>query len=577
MLRFRRDAGTDRRFDRFAVYFLGRSDLLADADTARLAKYSYSQARQIVGESPREFLRVIDGVRHGGPKPKIDGAAADELVRLVGAEQITGPCALAQQLKNGGVQVSSQTVTRAMDRLHLRAAARAIRERAKDRPLLTRFAGVWLLIPLLLGLYPIIERVFTGRRAVRCMLTLFACAFVGIARVFHLPDIQDPGLALFTGGRKILSRHTVGSFQKDVLPSKVRAFLKLTEPLARYARQVLRVSFDDHVIPRWTRLFGISKGYSSIRNRKMHAERIYTFFEVPSRRVLQMIAGAGKHLMHQIVLDTLEKFVRTFRPRDARLYFDAGASQDDAITAKLLKRRETILVRAPRRPWWMKKWQNLPADEFRTYWEPTQKKGHKRRLRVAQTRTLLPGLPRGARTLVAVEDRPPKGGKRKDRWHILFTNDEKTDAYTLILEFRQRQHHEMSFRVGVHDFHLDALPNGYRWWSPDRDHPGFEPQRPALVGWVKALAFNGIQDWKDRLPAPYSKMMPFTLMRKFLFRPGLVRLTPSAVTVTIGTFKEARALESWIAELNARQIKIPWLGNRTLRIELGKLLVSCER
>lgn len=176
------------------------------------------------------------------------------------------------------------------------------------------------------------------------MLTLFACAFVGIARVFHLPDIQDPGLARFTGGRKLLSRHTVGSFQKNVLASRVRAFLKLTEPVARYARAILRVSFDDHVVPRWTRLFAISKGYSSTRNRKMHAERIYTFFEVPTRRVLQLqlIAGAGKHVMHRIVLGVLDKFVGTFRPRDARMYFAAAASQDDAITAKLLKRRETI-------------------------------------------------------------------------------------------------------------------------------------------------------------------------------------------------------------------------------------------
>lgn len=196
---------------------------------------------------------------------------------------------------------------------------------------------------------------------------------------------------------------------------------------------------------------------------------------------------------------------------------------------------------------------------------------------MAQTRTPLPGLPGGARTLVAVEDRPPKGGKRKDRWHILFTNDEKTDAYTLILEFRQRQHHEMSFRVGVHDFNLDALPNGYRWWSPERDRPGFEPKRLELVGWINALAFNGIQDWKSHLPAPYSKMMPFALMRKFLFRPGLVRVTPSVVTVTIGTFTEVGILEPWIRELNAQKLKIPRLGNRVLRIELGKLLVSCDR
>lgn len=106
-------------------------------------------------------------MRHGGPKPKIDGAAADELVRLVSAEQLTGPSALAQHLQRAGVQASPRTVARAMQRLHLSPAARAIRARAQDKLLLTRFAGVWLLIPVLLGLYPIIERVLSSPAAER--------------------------------------------------------------------------------------------------------------------------------------------------------------------------------------------------------------------------------------------------------------------------------------------------------------------------------------------------------------------------------------------------------------------------
>jgi hypothetical protein len=84
---------------------------------------------------------------------------------------------------------------------------RDLGERLRNPPLLTRFAGVWLLVPVLLVIFPIIRRLFGKERlGNRCVLTLFACAFVGIARVFHLPDIQDPGLALFSGGRTVENR-----------------------------------------------------------------------------------------------------------------------------------------------------------------------------------------------------------------------------------------------------------------------------------------------------------------------------------------------------------------------------------
>ena len=100
--------------------------------------------------------------------------------------------------------------------------------------------------------------------------------------------------------------------------------------------------------------------------------------------------------------------------------------------AALLRRTPgvTVLLRAPRQPARLRRWQALPARAFRTYWEPGPFTGAPpKRLRVAETRTPLKGdgpHQRGVRTLVAVEG--PTTGRGKDRWHILYVNDERTPA-----------------------------------------------------------------------------------------------------------------------------------------------------
>ena len=150
-----------------------------------------------------------------------------------------------------------------------------------------------------------------------------------------------------------------------------------------------------------------------------------------------------------------------------RLLVDAGAAKRDAAIAALLRDTPgvTVLMRAPRQPGRMRHWRALPARAFQTIREPGPWTGAPAKvLRVAETRTPLAGDgPRqhGIRTIVAVEGRVPTAGRpRKDRWHVLYVNDDRTPAYRLIQEFRHRQHHEQGYRIGVHDLDLDAVPSG---------------------------------------------------------------------------------------------------------------------
>ena len=65
------------------------------------------------------------------------------------------------------------------------------------------------------------------------------------------------------------------------------------------------------------------------------------------------------------------------------------------------------------------------------------------------------------------------------------------DVLTL---FRQRQHHEQAYRVGVHDEFLDAVPCGYDKDSPDPQRPRFHRGPLQMMGWLVALVYNAVAD-----------------------------------------------------------------------------------
>ncbi len=190
-------------------------------------------------------------------------------------------------------------------------------------------------------------------------------------------------------------------------------------------------------------------------------------------------------------------------------------------------------------------------------------------LRVAETRTPLAGDgpgERGVRTIVAVEAGAPTAGPfRKDRWHILYVNDERTPAYRLIQEFRQRQHHEQGYRIGVHDLDLDAVPCGYA--KASRPHrPAFRPAALSWAAWSKLLAANVIDRLGARLGPPWGHAHPRTLRRTFLNRPGTLHETPDTLLVELDWFPEQAALRPLVDALNAARVRLPGPGRRRRRL-----------
>ena len=77
-------------------------------------------------------------------------------------------------------------------------------------------------------------------------------------------------------------------------------------------------------------------------------------------------------------------------------------------------------------------------------------------------------------------------GPKRDRWNPLYTSGGEP-PYQEIQDFRQRQHHEQAYRIGVYDQFLDAVPCGYDKQSPNPKRPRFPRGPLQMLGWLVAL------------------------------------------------------------------------------------------
>jgi hypothetical protein len=100
----------------------------------------------------------------------------------------------------------------------------------------------------------------------RGLLTCVFALVVGLERVFHLDQMEDLGFALLTGGRRCPCRYAVGGWRRHLPWYEVETFCRRTSPWHWIRGEAALLSYDEHVIPRWTHKFRIPKGYVTTRN-----------------------------------------------------------------------------------------------------------------------------------------------------------------------------------------------------------------------------------------------------------------------------------------------------------------------
>jgi hypothetical protein len=260
------------------------------------------------------------------------------------------------------------------------------------------------------------------------------------------------------------------------------------------------------------------------------------------------------------------------QPKHLWAYYDAGAGKSDADVRALLDLAAAtpeldVTLRAVRYTHRMRRWKATPREEFVRYEEAgPYVAAPPKEVYVAETRTVLKGEEesQAVRTILC---RDVVRGPKKDRWNPLFTSDDQP-PYQEILDFRQRQHQEQAYRIGVYDQFLDAVPCGYDKRSPNPKRPRFPRGPLQMLGWLVALVLNAIMDLADQLPATFHRAHVRTIRRKFFNVPGDIYLTPEAVIVWLEDLAEQESLQPVLDRFNAAEHRVPWLDNRLLVLSL---------
>jgi hypothetical protein len=402
-------------------------------------------------------------------------------------------------------------------------------------------------------------------KARRLVLSLFFRAALGIERIFHFETLDDVGFAILTGGRQVLSRSRLGGLVRAVTTRAVQAFSRVTERFGALRGRVVTLSLDEHAVARFTRKFRISKGFHTIRNKKMRIEKLFFLHWPASRRFLHLIVTRGNAALDELVGSMLRAVRARVRPRQVRLLLDAGAAKKHAALRDFDRYRKTVfLIRTPRRPAYVAAWKRLPREAFTRHEEPGRYLGAKlKAIEIAETTTTIRGIALPVRTIV-VREHAMRG---KDRWHALFIlHDDTTPALNLLHEFRSRQHHEQGYRIGVHDLWLDTVPSGYpKSGRPDR--PGFRRGPLALCAWLAACGWDALRELGLELPKKFHFAHPRTLRRWVLLRDAELIVTSSHLLVVLESVRRRALLRPLIRQLNAAQLSLPWLGGR--RIAMG--------
>jgi hypothetical protein len=308
------------------------------------------------------------------------------------------------------------------------------------------------------------------------------------------------------------------------------------------------------------------------RNKYMRCEKLFYSYEVEQKRYLALRATPGDWDLRDLAIPSIEQVLRYGQPRTLHALFDAGAGKADAHVRALWDLAAqhddlTVTMRACRYPHRVKLWKELPSNLFVCHEDPGVCVGAPaKEIRLADTTTTLKDETdeEAIRTILCREMVP---GPKKDRWHPLYTTGD-AQAHEVLTEFRKRQHHEQSYRVGKHDEFMDAVPCGYDKESPDRKRPRFQRGSLQMIGWLVALVYNAVADFADGLTGNYAGSHVGTLRRKFFNRPGRLYSTPEALIVYLDPFAEQDALLPQIDRVNAEQHRLPWLDNRRLVISI---------
>jgi|GEM_PF-2823302 len=459
---------------------------------------------------------------------------------------------------------------------------------------LTRWAGLWLLVPWILGsnLLPYchwLSSAVTSGVPAQFVLTFLALVICGLGRIWALQDVQDRGLALFTGRWTPLRASQLYTWLKEISAGAVAAFYQATKReewrLVRHLPPIL--SNDEHVVghqggPE------MAQGKVSKCGRVMRAHHLFMTFHLVARRFLGLQVTDTRHKLGHVAAPHLQEMVAAYHQvggNDAVFeILDCGSYCKEAHRDLLQLRQElglNYLARIRRTAKNVEQWdRGLTWGEYDlepyvrgSEWKLPRHRQH--RLCLARTTTQITGLDQLLPTLLIIDRDKVADPDPKAKYAAAFVATANWPAWVQADIYPWRQDHELAYRDGIHALGLDAKPKGYQKTQPAL--PLDDPQqtvelvshRIELCAWLRALAHNRVRELLDHLPEPAPSWTVLTAMRKLIHRTALLQVQDDCFWVIFDPFPGQQVLSAYIAWVNEANFEIPWLNHLKLRLAIA--------
>lgn len=512
---------------------------------------------------------------------------------------------LAQQTGLSERTVRAVRLDAGLDRWTVNAWLKARAQDSPARPegeLLcwTAHAGVWLLVPLVLRSTLLAAAgalrwtTKTSVAAGQWVLTVVLWAVLNFRRFWHLTDFRhtaDLGLALFTGRLRLLADSTVWRLVHCLTVDSAQTFYQQTaaEAVPRHAPGDQEwLSMDEHVVGFFTKLKPrpLRKDRVATRGRAYPAIRLYPIFHLGMGRFVGLVVTQAQRALSQ-VLPALIAEVRRLRtaaghpqPQPVDVIIDRGGYKGRLFKELVADGQVRFIAMARATPANVRQWTVVPDEAFQAYQPPGE---HNSQLKIAETTTMITDCPYPLRTVLIRDDTP----NTRQRWRCLFTTVTAQDMTPAEVDetYRQRQHHEDSFAQMDHALAGKCLPKPYRLVrepnerGQKRKTVGTELSEETMTGlmvvaWLRHWAFNLVHDFGAALGGPYATMKVGTLVRKFIARPGILRVKGDELWVSLMPFTGSEALTGWLDQINRQRLAVPWVGHLILQIEVAPVPVG---
>ncbi len=535
--------------------------------------YGERQIRTLKGKPDEELDHPR--VSRGAPK-KLDEDALQQLAIYLVAHPQATPSELALHLhQTRGGSVHPKTIGRYLSQTGLCAVGPAIQKAYGKKTVHTAWGGWFLLLPTLhswSGLAAAQTSFAHLENPIAFVLTLLACGIMGIARLFHLEDVWDEGVALFTGRARLLTRQGIYRIFRRLRKAHITQFYEKTRPPICEGED-LWVSLDEHVVARWTKKIHLPGTRHPTRNRPMKADKLFYAYEWVKGILLALVLKDGATKLCHVACAIAKELFERYTPGSLKIILDAGGCSLKALKGlhRLAKKHPiTFYVKAVKTPQlkalWYKAIERFGTQQMVHPDDAELPKEQQRLLQVAEVYTALLGCGQEIRTILIYH---PKEEREQRRLIVIYTNDGRSSPAEVYAHFGKRQRHELTYRVLTHDLNLDVLPKTYAVHPKDPQKPKRKIKLAFLIAWIKALAFNLIRTWqKEALPEAFHQTTVGTLVRKFLRKNATIELTGEVVRVTLEYFRDQRHLLEYVQSINAQKLKIPWLDDRILQIQL---------